>query len=145
MIISTPNWNQEFPDLVPQANGDGSDGEDGKDGKDGPQGRYYRTNKEHKDSLQRGATTWKWLQNIFRWRHHPSCRVVFPPAVALFAGAAKCFDCRTPHFVRINWYFGLPENKSTAGGKAALKLGWWRHQKWFWPYVAVVAPLRSKS
>ena len=22
MIISTPNWNQEFPDLVPQANGD---------------------------------------------------------------------------------------------------------------------------
>ena len=59
MVISTPNWNQEFPDLVPQANGDGSDGEDGKDGKDGPQGWYYRTNKEHKDSLQRGATTWK--------------------------------------------------------------------------------------
>ena len=60
MIISTPNWNQEFPDLVPQANGDGSDGEDGKDGKDGPQGRYYRTDKEHyKDSLRRGATTWK--------------------------------------------------------------------------------------
>ena len=58
MIISTPNWNQEFPDLIPQANGDGSDGEDGKDGIDGPQGRYYRTNKEHKDSLQRGATTW---------------------------------------------------------------------------------------
>ena len=57
MIISTPNWNQEFPDLVPQANGDGSDGEDGKDGKDGPQGWYYRTNKEHKDSLQRGAST----------------------------------------------------------------------------------------
>ena len=39
MIISTPNWNQEFPDLVPQANGDGSDGEDGKDGKDGPHPR----------------------------------------------------------------------------------------------------------
>lgn len=45
MIISTPNWNQEFPNLVPQANGDGSDGEDGKGGRDGPQGRYYRTNK----------------------------------------------------------------------------------------------------
>lgn len=51
MIISTPNWNQEFPDLVPQANGDGTDGEDGKNGKEGPRGRYYRTNMELRDLL----------------------------------------------------------------------------------------------
>ena len=59
MIISTPNWNQEFPNLVTQAYGDGTDGEDGKDGKEGPQGWYYRTNKEHNYSLQRGANSSK--------------------------------------------------------------------------------------
>ena len=29
------------------------------------------------------------------------------------------------------------------GGKAVLQLAWWRHRKWFWPHVAVVAPCRS--
>ena len=66
----------------------------------------------------------RYREELLRRLHHPSCRVVFPPAVALFAVAAKCFDFRTPHFVRINWYFGLPENKATAGRKAALKMGW---------------------
>ena len=31
------------------------------------------------------------------------------------------------------------------GGKAVLQLAWWRQRKWFWPYVAVVAPCRSES
>ena len=53
--------------------------------------------------------------------------VTLPPKLPSGFPASRGFVCwsgRTSHFVRINWYFGLPENKATAGGKAALKLGW---------------------
>ena len=44
IIVSTPNWNLEFSNVVAtKPSGDGTDGEDGKDGKDGPQGQYYKT------------------------------------------------------------------------------------------------------
>lgn len=92
-----------------------------------------------------GTLTMTWGQSHFLWCHHLGCSMAFPLALTLLFGTAKCLDCCTLHYVTINWHFVVPENKVMAGGKAALQLGWWSHQMWFWPRVTIVAPLRSES